>query len=635
MALALLSAGLSGACKKEGGSSAIAALVPGDTAAKLSKDLMAFAEELPGDVEAFGYLELGQPLEQMISNGDMAVAYREMIADLSEMTARRWGLELRKLSGVGVVVHQRRPLLVVVGPSAPPRPGGELVGEVMLGQLGKLSVLGETDAVAALLASAKQGKRLHQTRPAWLKSALVHAAGNAVFFSGALPPELADDAPLMLQDRLREVTDATATIGATGLAVYLSCKPGTAASVHTFLEGGLAMARTQMDKAGAMLPQGGAGPLLGVLLRHYGQALWKSIAHKASGDEVAVKLGWHAPELPKLAPIKLAERVVAPGELAVAQLNFGAPLSELLVGLTDVLEAPLDRAALRRELAEALVPLVGVPGLDPRGATGSVSAAGVLVSVHNAPLGTGAAGSELALFGGAVEAVTTPWGLAFSPQTAAGSKEQLVAAATAPQPGVAGLGDVKLLDADDAFLRVYADLTLLPPGMPLPASLPKIDRVAVVLGMERFAAEVTAPPGGGKALADWLKTVPQLAMPAAMEAEYRDRAKQPAATEVMLIVQRSQRRQLEIALTPAEIDGDRLRFETKFPPAQMQLIGAAMAVGVASAIAIPAFLSYQMKAAASMQDLDQLPADPSQDPATNQLADPVPGVDPAPPAPPQ
>ena len=610
MAVAVASGGLGG-CRKEGGSSTIEAMLPGDAASKLSKQLLVFAEELPGDVEAFGYVDFGRPLEELTGKDQFGEVQRELLKDFSEMTSRRWGVELRKLSGLGVVVHQQQPMLVMVLPSAPPKAGAEIVEEVMLGQLGKVTVLGQAAPVAALQAAAKQGKRLHQSRPAWLKNALVHAAGNPIFFSGSFE-KLAAAAPSPFKERLADILDGTATIGADGLALHLSCKPGTAEQVKTFVEGGIAVAKAQVDKAQAQLPKDGPGPLLDVLLRHYGPALWKSLEQKVSGDQVAVTLGWHAPKLPERQPAKLGERVVVEGEMAAAQINFGAPIIELMVAMTDVLEAPVDRAALRRELGEAMASMLGVSGLDPRAAAVSIGRNGVIVSLHNAPMAASGTAISLPRFERQLAAVASPWGAAFMPLLFPGAPELLATSVTTPRPALAGLGDFKLLADDEAMMRGYADLTQLPPGL-YPPGLPKVDRVALAVALERYSLELVAAPGQGKALVDFIAKLPDQISPPQAEEEYQKRATLPATQEAMVIMQHYQRGQMITAFKPSAIDGDRVRFEVKVPPAQMQLMGGAMVIGIGAAVALPAFMSY-MKRAESMPPMD-LPIDSQIDPA--------------------
>lgn len=599
MGIALMLVG----CKKEGGSSAIEALLPKGAAAKLSSDLQIFAEELPGDVQAFGYVDFGQSVDAMTKSGMMG-EYRGLYVDFAEMIQRRLGVDVQKVTGFGVIVYQKEPLFATVAPSTAPK-AGELASDVMIGKLGRLTVVGEPAAVAALLAGAKQGKRLHETQPAWLRSALVHAGGNAAFATGRAESVLAD-APPSAKAQLGDLTFATMTVGATGLGAYVGCKPGSVDKVKSLVEGGLAMARQLVAAQGSKLPQAQPGPMAAVLLRHYSEAFFKSLDQKVNGDELAVTLGWHAPALPAFQPAALGERVITPGEIGVAQLNFGAPVLQLMIAMSDVLKSPLDRAALHKELSAELAQMLGIEGFDPRAATLSASLAGFAVSLHNAPMGSPLA--TLPVPGDAAAAIATKWGVAMTKPSQAA---QLLAAASTQGTPAAGLAEAKLLATEDeVFLRGYADLTTLP-DMPIPGGISKPKSVALWIGSDHFSAEVLAAPGEGKKLVELIKTLPEKVAPGADEA-YQNRKQGSIELEVMAIAQHYQRAQIQKYLTPKSVDGDRVAFEMKYERSQMRLMMAAAGMGVMAAVAIPAFLTYQLR---SRRALDDLPQDPTDLPA--------------------
>lgn len=372
-------------CKKESSSSVLDALLPKGTAAKLNKDLVVIAEDLPADLEAFGFIDFGKPLGALSKE---ALGYYELIyRDLADMTKRRWSIDVDKLSGAGFVVFQQQPLAVFVTTDTPPLQRVERTHDVMLGQIGRLTVLGKPDVVASIIAAAKQGKRLHQTKPAWLRSALVHAVDSAVFFS-VDAEKVFSTAPPEAQQQLGYLLHGTATIGATGIAAHVTSKPGEIEKVKALATFGVTFVSAQMDRVAADIPKDGPGALLGVLVRHYSQALWKSLQRKEDGDQLSMRVGWRMPELPtELAAVPLAERVVIPDELAVMQVNFGAPILEQIIAITDFLSSPLDRKALRAELDVELGKLLGVPGVDPRAVTASISSSGFILSMHNAKVG--------------------------------------------------------------------------------------------------------------------------------------------------------------------------------------------------------------------------------------------------------
>lgn len=597
-------------CKKEGGSSAIAALLPKGAAAKLSSDLQVFAEELPGDVEAFGYLDFGKSLDELTKAG-MGAEYRILFDDFSAMLKRRWGVDATKVSGVGVLVHQRQPVFAFVAPAQDPKPG-EDVGEVLIGKLGRLAVVGEPDAVLSVLASARQGKRLHQAKPMWLRNALTHAGGSFAFLSGNVEPFLAT-APAGARAQLGDLDTGTVTIGAEGLGVYLACKPGRTETVKGLIEAGLGMAKGSVAMFENQLKQREPGPLAAVVLHHYSQAFFKSLEQKVSGDEVSLTLGWHLPSLPKQQAASLAERVVVPGEVGFVQLNLGSPLLETLIAVTDVLKSPLDHATLHKELSAELAKLTGTPGLDPRAVTLSASAQQFFFSLHNAPLGQ--PGSTLQVPADAVAAVATKWGLAVAMRE---QRDALTAAVTTPQQGMAV--DAKILGDDKtAMLRGSVDLTKLPINVGIPV-VEMMRAVTVSLSEQEMVTEVVTAKGQGKAFSDELiKAVVKFDADYQPTA-YAERAKGSAEMEAMAIVQHYQHQQVMKFLKPDSIEDDRVRFRMKYSySGQMRVMTVAAVVGIAAAVAIPAFLSFQARAEmmkamqqgqdAATQDLDSLPGD--------------------------
>lgn len=604
MSLALLQT----SCKKEGGSSAIAALLPKGAAAKLSSDLQVFAEELPGDVEAFGYLDFGKSLDELTKAG-MGAEYRVLYDDFSAMLQRRWGVDATKVSGVGVLVHQRKPVFAFVAPAQDAKPG-EDIGKVLIGKLGRLAVVGEPDVVLSVLASARQGKRLHQTKPMWLRSALTHAGGSFAFFSGNVEPFLAT-APPRAQAQLADLSSGTVTIGAEGFGVHLACKPGRTETVKGLIEAGLGIAKGSVAMLENQLKQREPGPLAAVVLHHYSQAFFKSLEQKVSGDEISLTLGWHPPSLPQQQAASLAERVVVPGEVGFVQLNLGSPLLETLIAISDVLKSPLDRAALHKELSAELAKHTGAPGLDPRAVTLSASAQQFFLSLHNAPLGQ--PGSTLQVPADLAAAIATKWGLAVAMQA---QRDALTAAVTTPQQGMSV--DSKILGDDKTtMLRGSVDLTKLPINLGVPV-VEMVRAVTVSLSEQEMMAEVVTAKGQGKAFSDELINLAAKYDTGYVPTTYAERAKQSAELEAMAIVQHYQHQQVMKFLKPDSIEDDRVRFRMKYSySGQMRVMTVAAVVGISAAVAVPAFIAYQARAEmmkamqdgqdAATQDLNSLP----------------------------
>lgn len=604
MSLALLQT----SCKKEGGSSAIAALLPKGAAAKLSSDLQVFAEELPGDVEAFGYLDFGKSLDELTKAG-MGAEYRVLYDDFSAMLQRRWGVDATKVSGVGVLVHQRKPVFAFVAPAQDAKPG-EDIGKVLIGKLGRLAVVGEPDVVLSVLASARQGKRLHQAKPMWLRSALTHAGGSFAFFSGNVEPFLAT-APPRAQAQLADLSSGTVTIGAEGFGVHLACKPGRTETVKGLIEAGLGIAKGSVAMLENQLKQREPGPLAAVVLHHYSQAFFKSLEQKVSGDEISLTLGWHPPSLPQQQAASLAERVVVPGEVGFVQLNLGSPLLETLIAISDVLKSPLDRAALHKELSAELAKHTGAPGLDPRAVTLSASAQQFFLSLHNAPLGQ--PGSTLQVPADLAAAIATKWGLAVAMQA---QRDALTAAVTTPQQGMSV--DSKILGDDKTtMLRGSVDLTKLPINLGVPV-VEMVRAVTVSLSEQEMMAEVVTAKGQGKAFSDELINLAAKYDTGYVPTTYAERAKQSAELEAMAIVQHYQHQQVMKFLKPDSIEDDRVRFRMKYSySGQMRVMTVAAVVGISAAVAVPAFIAYQARAEmmkamqdgqdAATQDLNSLP----------------------------
>lgn len=585
--------GALGGCRKAGAPTAspVAAILSADTAAQLPADLIAFAEALPEGVEAFGYADAGQTLEQLIGGAGELSENRALYADLTAMTQRRWGVDIRRLGGVGFVVFEKQPLLVAAVASAPPKQG-EAAEELMLGKLGKLTVLGEPESVTAFLAAGKQGKRLYQTHAGWVRNALSRAAGSFAFVSVDVQKQLAG-APAKVQAALGDVLHATFSVAANGAVMAATSKPSTAGKLRVLVEQGLAMTRGAAAAQLANLASDPSGPLQAAVLRHLSEALWKSIEQKVEGDELVIRLGWHAPVLPTRNPTTSSARLMVPGEVGMLQIDLGAPLFDLMIAAVDVLRAPLDRASLKREATAELAKLLGIEGLNPHGLLISVGEPGLLISLHNAPVA--ADGERLTLLGGAVPAVATPWGLALSPLPQQGS-QLLGAAMMAANDGEKGLPleSNELFAAEDSLLRGYLDATRLPPVLlqRLPQSMREIRHLAFTSSVTRSEIEARTAPGKTKSVADDLATLINMINPPLSEELYRNRAQGSATEEILAIMANYQRVSVNRYLTPTSVTDDKITFVAEIPRMRTEMMIGAAVVGMVSAVAIPAFMSY-------------------------------------------
>jgi hypothetical protein len=283
--------------------------------------------------------------------------------------------------------------------------------------------------------------------------------------------------------------------------------------------------------------------------------------------------------------------VIRRGEFLVAQLSFGAPLVDLVVAFTDVFGAKLDRAALVREVVTELGKVSGVGGLNPRAVTLSVGGEALYASLHSAEL-TLPPGPQL-LPGGQLTAIAQPWGVAIAAPAIAGA--ELPADVASPPPPLALLASSKLGERKDTVMRAFFDARLLPASVgPLPVPIQTAELAAT---MTQLDAEVVAVPGQAGALTSMIDQVLST-MSRQADQEYASRKAAPAVVELMAIVQYHQAKMMKEMFTP-KVDGDRLRFSRSFPPGSMQAMMGVAVVGVAAAVAVPAYVAYQRRAAAA------------------------------------
>lgn len=580
-----------GSCGGGGRKTALDTLLTREVASRLPRGLVDLAEVLPAGIEAFAYLELGDHLREV---PPQLADYRAMFQDLAEMAVRRWGVDPRKVRGVGVILIEKKVVLVgELEASALAKP----VDGLAVARLGKLSAVGSPAAIAAISSAFRDRPRLHVAQPEWIKQALRHAVGQpfvaSVAVDGAFGPMLAE-----LPAAIGEIEMATLTVGATGAVVQLGAKPGKSAAVRSLIETSLIIARAELDKHGMELASEGSsnGPeeLLGSLLRRYNTALFSSIHVTEQGDEVGVRLGWHAPVLPASVALEgLAPRAVAPGEWSVVQVDFGTPLIELMIAATDVLEVPLDRAALVREVSGGLGKILGAPPLDPQRLAVSIGS-DVLVSIQGQP--APAERKVLELAGGAWLGATTKWGLIVSPsRDRALLDDALANRAKPPLPLMATSSAAK----GPAFFRWVADLRRAPAGVM--GGLP-MEAVEVLARGSRVEVTAEVTPGQGPALQAMAANVGAAAV-AEAERSYRGRQQASVETEVLSIFQYHQAGLIQRMLTPTSVTADRVRFERDFPQLESTALLVAGGVGIVAAVAVPAFMDYMKKSKASEAEL--------------------------------
>lgn len=585
--VAVLGGMLTGCKKTERGAAAIAALLPEGMAARVPVELQLLAEELPEDTQGFGFVDgasLGA-LAQLTSSPRL----RPMVKDLAEMAKRRWGFELGEVRAAGIIFYQGDDLLALVVPSKHPQPGsaGDEIGAA---SLGPLVILGAPRTVEAFVAAAKQKPRLSKQRPAWISGALVHAAQEPVFFT-ADAPLVRSWLPAIFAPQLESLEQATFTAGATGVSVFLAGKPGRGDQLEADAKAVLGLVRARWAASKQELEAQPGRRLLAVLLHHYGEAAFKSLEQKRTGDELALTLGWHAPAWPKWQPAPLADRLSVVDELAVSQLNLGMPALQLFLQLTDVLAAPLDRAALHRELVAALDELEVPRGLEPSAFTISAGASGAFTSVKNASLGDAAAPPRLPFPD--LAAVATGWGLAVAEGK---DRDALLLASVSENPAASGLAQAKLLADDTAFARMFFDVTKMPPEVRVVAVLAPLRSIAVALTETSFVLEARTDPGKAKELAEAMRRAMEVGMATVAslphlrkERSYAERARAPVSLEAMLIFQHHLMAMMPGLLAPEVVAGDRLRIERRFSPAQGRALFVALATGMVGGVVVPAF----------------------------------------------
>lgn len=574
---ALVAVALAGAvgCKKDLHTSSVASVLPGGVAEKLSPELLAFVEVVPADVTGFGYIELGTTLDKVLP---VSPLYKGMVDDYIEMAQRRWGIDPRSVRGAGVAVQQQSPVwffdLGNANLAALNQP------EVSVVRVGKLTAIGSPAAVSAMVASGQRGEMLVKKHTAWVQHALGYAAGGAGFFSVSadkLRPLAGAEAGKLFAS----AQDVTGVIAHGGFSLHVTAQPGKLAELRAPVEGSLAMARAQLTAKLATLPAQGPEALLAILGRHYGDAFFNGLKVVAEGDHLSLALPWRGPELPATTPAPpLAERVVAPDEWAVAQLDLGAPVLQTLIALTDVVGAKLDRAKLISELLVAESGISGLPQTDPRTFTLSVGGMQALVSLHaaKAPMPKGI----FEIRGGAAVVAETPWGMVATVPDMRGTLEEALARRLPPMPF--STSSKLAVGSGETRVRVVVDLDRLPAMMKMAAGQIPVKTFELAASTTSFVATLVARPGQAAQLVSMVDLFKN-AMMAEAEPRYRDRKSAAAAEEAAAIAVYHQLAAISAMATP-KVEGDRLTFSQQFPMPDFSMIPWLSTFGVAVMAAI-------------------------------------------------
>lgn len=545
------------ACKKDLHTSSVAAVLPGDVASKYSREQLSFIEVLPGDLAGFGYVEMGMSLDQIIPAG---TDYRGAVDDLVEMAQRRWGIEVKNVHGFGIAAQGEEPVLFAELGKAAVVPVTD--PDFATGRLGDLTLLGKPASVTAMLASAKQGPALIKARPDWVRRALGHAAGAAAFYTFAADKLLAKAAA---DDRamLENIEDGTVIAASAELAVRFTVKPGKMAAARAPADMGLAKAREHISAEIAKMSTAGAEAVAAILARHYGQATLGGVQISEQGDTLSVSLPWRVPSLPATSPAPaLSERVVAPDEWAVLQIDLGAPALQTLVALTDVIGLPLDRAKLAGELLAELSKALDIPAIDPRTATVSVGGMSGIVSLHTAkgalPKG------PFPIAKGEAVAAATPWGVAVTIESMSSTLTEGLAK---PSAGLPMAAQSKLAGNNQAILRGFVDFDRLPMMAKAMVGSVPVRSAEISLTRGLFEATVVAKPGQAGQI-QGLASMAQGMIAGDSEQKYRDRKQASAEHEVEAIFHYHAAKMIRQMLTP-KVDGDRLTFSHKLVWAEL------------------------------------------------------------------
>lgn len=559
----------------------------GDLASRVQPELGQLALVLPEGVEAFGYLDV-RDLLQAPPKGDPLAG---LFNDLMQMAERRWGVSPPRLQGLGVVVLQQH--VVLVGSKqaiATKTPTSELATL----DLGKLSAVGSPAAIGALSAALRDKPRLSASNPGWLQDALRHSLGQKVMFSALAEPFRA-----MIADEFGPVSanlvSTTFVAGAEGAQLQLRSKPGKGVAVNGLVGVAIAAAKKDLaEEVAELAVSADSSDSLGsAVLRHYGGAFFASLQVQQQGDLIDLRLGWHAPKLLAVAPMDgMSERAIAPGEWNVLQVDLGVGALEYAIAASDVLSAPLDRAALHREVLAALAAMLDLEPMDPRR---FVMSTGSQVAVSFAGAGNQKEQAARPVAGSPMMLAPMRWGVALWLLDPA----QLAAGAL-PKPGAPlGLLPTSAAAKGPAFLRWIVDVSAAPAASSF-RSLP-LRSIELAVRGSTLEATAAAPAGQGAMLQAMVRSFSS-SMVAQTETAYQQRAQATVDGELIAISQRHLATFIAKLATPSSVQGDKLVFSQHLPEPSMSMLAIGGA-GILAAIAVPAFTDYTQRSKTSEAEL--------------------------------
>lgn len=576
---------------------------------------MAFVDWLPDDTGAFGYVHLDKPWLQAMEPM-FTPTYKAMVTDLRAMLKRRLGADTAGLQSMGFAVIGDRPLVFFGGISGTlkPSPNHQIssrngvaminLDDVAIAQVGPMWIAGEFAVIDKVVTAKASPKRLVVTDTAWTQwaSATAKDAPAMVTFKR---DRLAKAGSSTDTDDIIDVNMAAVVVKATGLHVAVTAKQGKGPSVETAVREAMQQVRARIDDVVARASDGSAGSeLLAVFARNYGYAWLDGIAVQRHADELAVDLPWRKPTWDgAFAPAPAwASRAIVPDEFVAAQINLGGPVLEQFLRWSDVLGRPIDRAAVQQQIAAIFAKHLGAPYRDFVAVDVSGGKAGVFVSLvapPGPPASMAQGGNPAASAGKELAIEPAPWGTAI---TRVEDRTALRVAVANAAPALPLLQTSKLTsgNGDGVFLRGAIDLTRVPPALaPMLAQVPLVS-VELRAGSAGFEAEAVTRQGKSTQVVGMVNMVKAM-LKGQAEDSYKKRESLSPGEELLAILQYHQAASFDRAIVVSELGNDRLRFaisSAEMGANYFKFMAPVAAIGIAAAVAIPAFMKYQAAAAA-------------------------------------
>lgn len=561
-----------------------------------------FLDEAPASIAGFGFIDFGKPIGAWLSDYVNVFPHAQpTLNDIRAAIARRFGLTIESANSIGIVVLAKSQVVFLVPATGQLnsqfRPWSEVANafevgdDLILLQAGKYWAWGERDAIKAYAAKRAHEASVVQSRGEFVKWALAQPSGG-VFFAidtkaaralaseratSGEPAAAATAAPLQDKDAFVSFACSSEACGmrAQGLA-------GSKGDFKQEADKLVAQARAALNQLPNTPP--------GRLARLYSETALRNLKIEATENALAIDFGFRSLQWPeRTATPAISQRLAAPQEFALLQVDLGAPLVESLLTFVDFMATPLDRTAFKKELF-ALIPN-NLP-INATSATISVGANGTVVfSLPNStttPLNPGTASP--APF---IATRTTPWGMAI------GVADQLRKAEAPKAPF-----DARLEATRNIWLRGAFDVTRADQAVATVIG-PWLRSAYFELNGEQVLFTATAAPGKGKAISEMIdKILAEISV--SFKDAYDKRAEGSMAQEIEAISNYHGLQLIKASLLPA-ITGDEIRIEFKITPAQQnmfrRMMPVSMATGVLAAVAIPAFTSYLNASKAAAQPL--------------------------------